>query len=51
MKFSIIVAAYNVAEYLEECIESAIKQSLNDIEIICINYVSNDYILEILKKY
>mgnify|MGYP002562301189 CR=1 FL=1 len=38
-------------KYLEECIESAIKQSLNDIEIICINDGSTDSSLEILKKY
>ena len=38
-------------KYLEECIESAIKQSLNDIDIICINDGSTDSSLEILKKY
>ena len=27
MKFSIIVAAYNVAEYLEECVESLVNQN------------------------
>ena len=28
MKFSIIVAAYNVAEYLGECVESLAKPKL-----------------------
>ena len=32
MKFSIIVAAYNVAEYLEECIESLVSQNFPDSE-------------------
>ena len=29
MKFSIIVAAYNVADYLEECVESLANQKLS----------------------
>ena len=32
MKFSIIVAAYNVAEYLEECVESLVSQNFPDSE-------------------
>ena len=51
IKVSIVIPVYNVEKYLEECIESAIKQSLNDIEIICINDGSTDSSLEILKKY
>ena len=51
IKVSIVIPVYNVEKYLEECIESAIKQSLNDIESICINDGSTDSSLEILKKY
>lgn len=51
IKVSIVIPVYNVEKYLEECIESAIKQSLSDIEIICINDGSTDSSLDILKKY
>ena len=32
MKFSIIVAAYNVADYLEECVESLANQNFPNAE-------------------
>lgn len=42
---------YNVENYLGDCLESALSQSLRDIEIICINDGSTDSSLEILQKY
>lgn len=39
---SVIVAVYNVKEYLENCIESIIKQTYNNIEIILIDDGSYD---------
>lgn len=50
-KVSIIVPAYNVEPYLVECMESITRQTLQDIEIICINDGSTDGTLKILKKY
>lgn len=50
-KVSIVVPVYNVAEYLTECLESLVSQSLKDIEIICVNDGSTDNSLEILEKY
>lgn len=50
-KVSVIVPVYNVEEYLSECLESIINQTLKDIEIICINDGSKDNSLEILKEY
>lgn len=50
-KVSIIVPAYNVAEYLDQCMTSLVNQTLKDIEIICINDGSTDNTLEILKRY
>lgn len=51
IKVSIIVPVYNVEKYLKESLDSAINQSLKDIEIIAINDGSTDNSLEILKEY
>lgn len=50
-KVSIIIPVYNVEKYLEECLDSIISQTLQDIEIICINDGSTDNSLTILQKY
>ncbi len=41
----------NVVDYIEQCIESVINQTLMDIEIIAIDAGSTDGTLEILRKY
>ncbi len=41
-KVSIIVPVYNTEKYLEKCLESLSKQSLEDIEIICVDDGSSD---------
>lgn len=48
---SLLVPIYNVECYLEECLESARKQTLKDIEVICINDGSTDGSREIIQKY
>ena len=50
-KVSVIIPVYNVEEYLRECLDSVVNQTLKDIEIICINDGSTDSSLEILKEY
>ena len=50
-KVSIVIPTYNVENYLHECMESVVNQTLRDIEIICINDGSTDGSLEILRKY
>lgn len=50
-KVSVIVAVYNAGKYLDECLASIIKQTLKEIEIICVNDGSTDNSLEILKRY
>ena len=51
VKVSIIVPTFNVEEYLVECMDSIIRQTLKEIEIICVNDGSTDSSLEILKSY
>lgn len=50
-KVSVIIPIYNVEKYLRECLDSVINQTLQDIEIICVNDGSTDNSLEILKKF
>ena len=50
-KISIIIPIYNAAQYLRQCLDSAINQTFRDIEIICINDGSTDESLSILEKY
>lgn len=51
IKVSIIVPVYNKEKYLEECLDSLINQTLNDIEILCIDDGSTDNSLNILNDY
>ena len=50
-KISLIIPIYNMGRYLRECLDSIIKQSLKELEIICIDDGSTDDTLEILKEY
>jgi glycosyltransferase involved in cell wall biosynthesis len=49
--FSIVVPVYNVERYLEECLDSVLAQTYEEIEIICVNDGSTDNSPDILKKY
>ena len=51
VKISIIVPVYNTAKYIKPCLDSILKQTLREIEIICVNDGSSDNSLEILKDY
>ena len=48
---SIIIPIYNCEEYIHECIDSLLKQSLREIEIICVDDQSTDSSYEIIKEY
>ncbi len=50
-KVSVIIPAYNTVEYLDSCLVSVCAQTLQDMEIICINDASTDGSLHILQKY
>ena len=51
VKISIIVPVYNTEPYLEQCLDSIINQTLEDIEIICVNDGSTDNSLSVLEEY
>ena len=48
---SVIIPVYNIEDYLNECLDSVINQTLEDIEIICIDDGSTDNSPDILKEY
>lgn len=50
-KVSVIVPVYNVEAYLDKCLDSLVKQTLKDIEIIVINDGSCDNSKNIIEKY
>ncbi len=50
-KISIIIPVYNVEKYLAECLDSCINQTLEDIEIICVDDCSTDNSYKILEEY
>lgn len=48
---SVLVPVYHVEEYLSECLDSILEQTLSDIEIICVNDGSTREDAEILQRY
>ncbi|MDR0715628.1 MAG: glycosyltransferase [Puniceicoccales bacterium] len=48
---SVIVPVYNVAPYLDKCLDSLVNQTLRNIEIICVNDGSTDESGDILAKW
>ena len=51
IKLSVIIPIYNSENYLEECLNSVIQQTLKNIEIICIDDGSTDNSSNIMQKY
>ncbi len=50
-KISIIIPVYNVENYLPDCLDSIVNQTLTELEIICIDDGSNDSSGTILDQY
>lgn len=50
-KVSVIVPVYNGEKYIKSCLDSILKQTLKEIEIIIINDGSTDSTQEILENY
>ena len=50
-ELSLIMPSLNVAKYIQECMDSVLNQSLDQMEIICVDAGSTDGTWEILNKY
>lgn len=50
-KVSVIIPMYNVEDYLRECLDSVVNQTLKDIEVICVDDGSPDRSAEIAAEY
>ena len=50
-KVSVIIPVYNAEKYLGKCLESLLSQTLQEMEIICVDDGSSDGSPEILKRF
>ena len=51
MKISVIIPVYNVYDYLEKCLNSLVKQTDKNFEVIIVNDGSTDNSQEIIDKF
>ena len=51
IKVSILVPAYNVEAYLDECLQSLLSQTLKEIEIVVVDDGSSDRTATIAEQY
>ena len=51
MKYSFIVPAFNIQDYIGECLKSLVSLSYDDFEIIVVNDGSFDNTLEVIKSF
>ncbi len=51
IKVSVIIPVYNVEKYLRQCLDSVARQTLTDIEVICVDDGSTDSSFDIISEY
>ncbi len=51
IKVSVVIPVYNAADYLEQCLDSVVGQTLREIEILCVDDGSTDASGSILEAY
>lgn len=51
VKVSVIIPVYNTEKYLRQCLDSVLNQTLQEIEVICVDDGSTDSSLSILHEY
>ena len=48
---SVVIPVYNIEQHLRQCLDSVVAQTLDDLEIICVDDGSTDTSLQILEEY
>ena len=51
IEISVVIPCYNVGNYIKECLESVLHQTLLPIEIICVDDSSTDNTVEVIKSF
>ena len=51
IKVSVIIPVYNVEEYIEECLDSVVNQTLKEIEIIIVNDGTQDNSMKRIERF
>lgn len=51
IRLSVVIPVYNTEEYLVKCLDSVLSQTMQDMEIICVDDGSADSSPDILKAY
>lgn len=51
IKLSIVAAVYNLEEYLPRCLDALVNQTMQDIEILCVDDGSTDSASQIIEEY
>ena len=48
---SVVIPVYNKSDYLRECLNSVLKSSFDNFEIVCVEDCSSDDSLKILEEF
>ncbi len=48
---TVLVAVWNTADYLPQCLDSLRRQTLRDIQVVCVDDASTDRSLAVLRRY
>ncbi len=48
---TVLVAVWNTADYLPQCLDSLMHQTLRDIQVVCVDDASTDGSLDVLRRY
>jgi glycosyltransferase involved in cell wall biosynthesis len=51
IKVTVVIPVFNNEEFLQKCLDNVLSQTLEEIEVICINDGSTDHSLDIMQKY
>lgn len=50
-KVSVVIPVYNMEKYIKQCLDSVLGQTLQEIELVCVNDGSTDNSIQILEQY